>query len=413
MYNNSMKISTEGYKGVRDFYPDDYKIQEYIFTVWKDVLRSFGYEQYDSSVLENFELFKQKSGEEIVNEQTYTFEDRGGRAVALRPEMTPIVARMIAKKRKTLAFPIRWFSTPNLFRYERPQRGRLREHWQLNVDLFGENNEMADVEVIEIASALMKAFGLKTDQYIIKLNDRKLINSALDKAGLDEDQAKKMMKLLDKKNKIKDFDELAKEIVGQEFKWDPKIDKGLQSIIDELKERGIDNVKFDPELVRGFDYYTGTIFEIYDTNPENPRALFGGGRYDDLMNLFSDEKIPAIGFGMGDVTLRDVLETYDLIPNFETAVDVYICTLSKDYLDEASKLAQAWRDSGVNVIVDSSGKKVGDQIKKADQAQAYFVVVLGEDEIRSKKVKVKNLETGNEKKMNVNKVPEFVLKSLL
>jgi len=407
-----MKISTEGYKGVRDFYPEDYKIQEYIFNVWKDTMQGFGYEQYDSSVLENAELFKQKSGEEIVNEQTYTFTDKGDREVSLRPEMTPIVARMIAKKQREMSFPIRWFSMPNLFRYERPQRGRLREHWQLNADLFGLDNKFADIEILEIASVLMTSFGIPQENYVIKLNSRKLINSSLSKMGLNEDQSKKIMKLLDKKNKIENFDEIAKEIVGKDFIWKPEIDEELEFIINELKARGINNVVFSPDMVRGFDYYTGIIFEVFDIGNKNNRSIFGGGRYDDLISMFSDEKVPAVGFGMGDVTLRDVLETYDLIPEFEPIIDLYICTLDESYIRTASELAEIWRSEELNVQVDITGKKISDQIKKSNKLKSPFIVCIGEDEVKTKKVSVKNLATGKEKKMKVDKVPAFVLKNL-
>jgi histidyl-tRNA synthetase len=408
-----MKITTEGYKGVRDFYPKDYKIQEYIFTVWKDVMRSYGYEQYDSSVLENAELFKQKSGEEIINEQTYTFTDKGDREVSLRPEMTPIVARMIAAKQKELSFPIRWFSMPNLFRYERPQKGRLREHWQLNVDLFGLNNTASDIEIISIASSIMKAFGISNDKFVIKLNDRDIINKTLADMGLTEEQTVKITKLLDKKNKIDNFDELAKEIVGKDFVWKPEQNEKIKKIISELETLGVTNVEFAPDMVRGFDYYTGMIFEVFDTGKENNRSIFGGGRYDDLTSLFSDEKVPAVGFGMGDVTLRDVLETYDLLPHFETPVDLYICTLDEKFISAGNLLAQAWRDEGLNIVVDVTGKKVGDQIKKANKLQSPFIVCVGEDEIKSKKVVVKNLETRKEKKMKIERVSEFVLKNVL
>ena len=413
VYNNDMKVSTEGYKGVRDFYPADYKIQEYIFTIWQDTMRSFGYEQYDSSVLEPVEVFKQKSGEEIVNDQTYMFTDKGGREVSLRPEMTPVVARMVAKKHREMSFPIRWFSIPNLFRYERPQRGRLREHWQLNVDLFGLNSKYADIEILEIASTLLSNFGLEQDKYVIKVNDRNIINETLKDSGLDSEQAQKMMKLLDKKNKIDNFDELAKEIAGKEFVWKPEISERLQSTLAELEARGIKNVEFEPELVRGFDYYTGIIFEVFDTGSENNRSIFGGGRYDDLVSMFTDEKIPAVGFGKGDVTLRDVLETYDLIPKFETPVDLYVCTLGEEFIRPASELATVWRSEGINIQVDITNKKVGDQIKKAGKLESPFIVCIGESEIKTKKVAIKNLLTGKEKKMKIETVPKFVLKNVL
>ena len=375
-------------------------------------MRSFGYEQYDSSVLENTEVFKQKSGEEIVNDQTYMFTDKGDREVSLRPEMTPIVARMIAKKQKSLSFPIRWFSTPNLFRYERPQKGRLREHWQLNADLFGLDGRYADIEIIEIAANLMANFGLKKDQFVIRINDRHIINDTLEKIGLDEDQSKKMIKLLDKKNKIENFNDLAKEIIGKDFAWEPEISNELDFIIKELNKRGVTNIEFAPDMVRGFDYYTGVIFEVFDTGEDNNRSIFGGGRYDDLVSLFTEDKVPAVGFGMGDVTLKDVLETYGLIPEFEKAVDLYVCNLNEELITPANDFAGLWRSEGLNVQTDITGKKLGDQFKRANKIRAPFVVVVGEDEIKTGKVTVKNMETGKEKKMKIEKVSAFVLKAI-
>ena len=240
-------ISKDPYKGVRDFYPEDKAIQNYIFEVWKKTLISFGFEEYDSSLLEQAELFEAKSGEEIVNEQTYTFIDRGERKVTLRPEMTPTVARMIAKKRKELVFPLRWFSIPNLFRYERPQRGRLREHWQLNADIFGIEGIDAEAELIEMAYTLLKNFGLKDDQFEIKINNRSLINKIFKDLGLDSVQSHQLSKLLDKKDKIDDFEEKAEEIIGKPFNIKIKPDETITALMSKLKSRGISNISFTPE----------------------------------------------------------------------------------------------------------------------------------------------------------------------
>jgi len=302
---------------------------------------------------------------------------------------------------------------PNLFRYERPQKGRLREHWQLNVDLFGVDNKNADVEVISIASALLKSFRLTDDKFVIKINDRDLINDTLSEMGLDEKQAKKITKLLDKKNKINNFDELASEIIGRDFVWKPEPNEKITFIMNELKSLGIENIEFAPEMVRGFDYYTGIIFEVFDTGKENNRSIFGGGRYDDLISMFSNEKVPAVGFGMGDVTLRDVLETYDLVPEFQAPVDLYICVLDEPFIRAANIIAKVWREEGLHIVVDITGKKVGDQIKKAIKLKSPFIVCIGENEVTTKKVVVKNLETRKEKKLKIEKVAEFVLKSVL
>lgn len=250
------KLSTEPYKGVQDFYPEDMAVQNYIFNIWRKVSEKFGYQEYGASPLEPTELYTEKSGDEIVNQQTFTFIDRGERSVTLRPEMTPTLARMVAARRKSLKFPLRWYSIPNLFRYEKPQRGRRREHYQLNCDLLGVSGLEGDKEILSLACAIMKEFGAKGSDFEIRMNNAD----------------------------IKDFKDIAENIV------------------------------FDPELARGQTYYTGMVFEIFDTNKDNPRAICGGGRYDNLLELFDVEPVPAVGFGWGDITMRDFLETHDLLP---------------------------------------------------------------------------------------------------
>ncbi len=250
------KLSTEPYKGVQDFYPEDMAVQNYIFGVWRKVSEKFDYVEYSASPLEPTELYTEKSGDEIVNQQTFTFTDRGGRSVTLRPEMTPTLARMVAARRKSLKFPLRWYSIPNLFRYEKPQRGRRREHYQLNCDLLGLPGLEGDREMLSLAYAVMKEFGATDEDFEIRINNAD----------------------------IEAFRDIAPNLV------------------------------FDPELARGQTYYTGMVFEIFDSNKDNPRALAGGGRYDNLLELFDVEPVPAVGFGWGDITMKDFLETHELLP---------------------------------------------------------------------------------------------------
>ena len=257
-------LDTAPYKGVQDFYPEDMAKQNYVFSIWKKVAEQFNYEEYTASLLEPAELYKEKSGEEIVNQQTFTFTDRGGREVTLRPEMTPTLARMVAARRKSLKYPLRWYSIPNLFRYEKPQKGRRREHWQLNVDILGVAGLEADIEIITLADTIMQTFGAKREDYEIRMNTI---------ASTQDD---------------------------------------LEEVMSKLREAGIMNIKIDDTLKRGQAYYTGVVFEFFDTNPENPRSILGGGRYDNLMELFDAEHLPAVGFGAGDVTIKDFLETHGL-----------------------------------------------------------------------------------------------------
>ncbi len=410
------KLSLEPYKGTRDFYPKDQFVQNYIFGVWKKVAESYGYLEYNASILEETALYKAKSGEEIVNEQTYSFIDRGGRDVTIRPEMTPTVARMVAQKRKELTFPLRWYSIPNLFRYERPQRGRLREHWQLNVDMFGVDSVEADVEMICVAYDIMKAFGAGDESFEIRVNDRRLLNFLLhEHLQLTEEQSHKLSKLIDKMHKMKaeEFLLAAKEIVGEKVKmladilYVKSLDElgekapksqgahNLQIVFKNLEAMGIKNFVYDPTLVRGFDYYTGTVFEVFDLSPVNNRSVFGGGRYDDLVGLFEVEKVSGIGFGAGDVTLRDFLDTHGLLPEYKPTVDLYICHL-EGFVEDANKLAADLRKQGIRVAVDLTDRKVAGQVKTADKESIPYVLVVGEDEVKSGKYKVKSLAGGTE-----------------
>ena len=419
--NEEKKVSTEPYKGVRDFYPADMAIQTYIFNTMRKVAESFGYSEYGASVLEPASLYKAKSGEEIVNEQTYTFTDKGEREVSLRPEMTPTVARMIAGKLKEFSLPLRWYSIPNLFRYEQPQKGRTREHWQLNVDIFGVKNINADVEVISMAYEIMKKFGAKDTDFEIRINNRKIVNYILNEVfTLPAEVAYKVSKLIDKKQKMKpgEFDAGVRESIPErsseflslinsknfeEFVSHLPKSAGeiegiteVKNVIEKLEKLGITNVVFSQNLMRGFDYYTGNIFEVFSTDSKNIRAIFGGGRYDDLLDIFGKDKVPAVGFGMGDVVIKDVIETLNLLPTLPPASDLYICTFNEDSLGYAQDLAQKLRENDLKVSINYSDKKIGEQIKYADKNKIPFIMCIGEEEVKTGKLKIKNLKTGEQ-----------------
>ncbi len=422
-------LSTESYKGVRDFYPEDQFIQEYIFGVWKTVAESYGYEAYNASILESAELYKAKSGEEIVNEQTYTFTDRGDRAVTLRPEMTPTIARMIAAKIKELTLPIRWYSMPNLFRYEQPQKGRLREHWQLNVDIFGVETRIAEIEILSLSYSLMHAFGAQNNDFVIYINNRKIINDIYALYELSLDEQYKVSKIIDKKNKIPKttFEDSLKDIMGDKaddfirtISSTEKIieklgseNEGVQkiiSLIEECTELGIPNITFNPLLMRGFDYYTDIVFEVFDTDPENKRAMFGGGRYDDLLSIFGSQKVPAIGFGMGDVTIREFLQSHKLLPTYTAPIDIYICTAEGTSPIQVMSIANKLRTGGIRVTVDTSGKKIGDQIKKADKKKAPFVLCIGETEISTGMFELKEMAGRETRKVALEDIVPIIKK---
>jgi len=422
-------IDTSPYKGVRDFYPEDMFLQKYLFEKMRNAAESFGFVEYSASILEPAELYKAKSGEEIINDQTYTFIDRGGREVTLRPEMTPTITRMIASKRRELPLPIKWYSIPNLFRYERPQRGRLREHFQLNVDLFGIPGVEADVEIIKVASELLLNLGAKDTDFEIRINNRELTNVFLDKFKLSAEEKLKVSKAIDKKNKIsKEIFREALEIIFKD-KTDEFISvlesnkklveflgeeseeiKKLTKFIDSLGNSGVKNVIFDQCLIRGFDYYTGFVFEIFDTNPENRRSLFGGGRFDKLLQIFDSEDLPAVGFGAGDVTLVDFMEAHHLLPVYKSPIDLYICSLEGGNVG-VNNVSAILRKNGVNVFVDSTGRKIGDELKSALKQEIPFFLCIGEKEVASGKFVLKNLAETKEITLKEEEIADFIRES--
>lgn len=427
-------LPTQPYKGARDFYPEDKRIQKYMFKKLRQAVERFGYEEYDAPILEPLELYLAKSGEEIVNEQTYAFEDRGGRKVAIRPEMTPTVSRMVAAKRQELSYPLRWYSIPNLWRYERPQRGRLREHWQLNVDIFGLDNTFAELEIISVADNIMRSFGAKRSMYEIRLNSRQLTDYMLkDYLGLDAVQAHSMAKLIDRKDKLdkptfmmqvdalctpyqreagvverlleflktKKQSQLPPALLQQ-----PSVQQ-LQSLIGMLAEAGISNVRYDAALMRGFDYYTGVVFEVFDTNPENNRSMFGGGRYDGLVGMFGVEPVPTVGFGMGDVTLQNFLESHNLLPELRTETDLYVVLIG-DVAEKAQRTIRELRDNGLRVAVDTTGRKPDKQIKTAAKKGIHYALFIGERELNEEVFELRNLTTGDEERHGIFRVISIV-----
>lgn len=398
------KISTEAYKGVRDFYPEDMAVQRYIFDIWSEVAESFGYERYDASVLEPAELYKAKGAEneEMVNEQTYTFIDRGEREVTLRPEMTPTVARMVAGKRRELSFPVRWYSIPNLFRYERPQRGRLREHWQLNCDIFGATDYTADVEIIALAHSVIKAFGADDEMFEIRINNRQEMRAKYSAIGITEIQTQDAItRLNDRFHKISadEYKSKLKEIINNSDLVESvyQIVSGQDNtdtnqVVDGLKTLGINNVKIDRSIARGFNYYTGTIFEIFDISGENNRSMLGGGRYDNLTEMFGGEAISGIGFGMGDVTMRDFLTTHNLLMTDITAPTIVVIPLEPEQNLSAQKIAMEIRQSTeLGVLTDTSNRKLGKKISEAGEKFAEAVIVVGVDELATNQFTLKFL----------------------
>lgn len=415
----SEKLPTESYKGVRDFYPEDQFVERYIFEHMARVCELFGYEEYHASVLEPAELFRGKTSEEIVDEQTYTFTDRGGREVTLRPEMTPTLARMIAARAREIPLPARWYTIANIFRYERPQRGRLREHWQLNADIIGVDGIEADAEVIAIAHGVLRSLGADERDFEIRVSDRRILEAIYGELGIAPETRLGVTRLLDRREKREDFEGALAELLGKDKSREliGAIDRTtssafLENLRAELENLGVSNMIVDTKITRGFDYYTGMVFEVYDTSEENRRSLFGGGRYDNLLSLFGTPKIPAVGFGMGDVTARDFLETHNLLPSYAPAAELMIAVVDEGAKSHAIKLAQDLRRDDVAVSVNFSGKRVGDQIRYADKMKIPFVVTVGANERESGRYTVKNLSTGAEITLAADRIAEHLFSSL-
>jgi len=414
------KLSTESYKGVRDFYPEDQFILRYIFEHMERVCELFGYEEYGASVLEPSELYRGKTSEEIVNEQTYTFTDRGEREVTLRPEMTPTFARMIAGKSRDIPFPARWYSIANVFRYERPQRGRLREHWQLNADLVGVEGVEADAEIIAIAHAIMRSLGADERNFEIRVSDRRILNSIFDSVGIDAEIRAPLTRLLDRRERNVDFKKHLSSLIKDEEKSEEFLASlerttstaYLEELRAQLGHMGVNNMVVDTKITRGFDYYTGMVFEVFDTDESNRRSIFGGGRYDNLLSLFGGEAIPAVGFGMGDVTARDFLESHNLLPAYAPATELLLCIVDVSALPHAIHLAQDLRRDDVTVAVNFSGKRVGDQIRQADKMKIPFVITVGPAERESGRYTIKNLSTGSELTLPSDRIAEHLFSAL-
>jgi histidyl-tRNA synthetase len=324
---------------------------------------------------------------------------------------------MVAGKRRELSYPVRWYSIPNLFRYERAQRGRLREHWQLNADIFGSNHFTTDVEVIQLAHQIFLDFGATEDMFEILINNRATMQHAYAAVGItDADTVTAVTRLNDRKDKISEEEYLS---ALTEITSDPELaqtiktmiestDPGDNLVVSTLKDLGINNVRIDRSLARGFDYYTGTVFEIKDTNPENNRSMLGGGRYDNLTSLFGGEPISGIGFGFGDVTMRDFLETNNLVPHFvtNTAPLVAVLSVSPEQNLPAMKIAQEIRQTGLSVSVDTADRKIGKKIASATTAGVVYTITVGADELASNTFTLRGIQSDQEATGSITNILE-------
>lgn len=423
-------LSKTPYRGTRDFFPAEKRVQDYMFSMMRKTAQSFGYESYDGPMLEEVELYKAKSGEELINDQIYSFTDRGERFVAIRPEMTPTLARMIAQIYREYPKPIRWFSIPNLMRYEKPQKGRLREHWQFNCDIFAGDGRLGEVEILQIAATLLENFGANESHFEILINDRAIVDCVFNELmSVTKEEAYRLYKIVDRSKKVsKDaLDKMVEEVqlsnAAKDIFYKYISLKTFEEVHDFLNSHGKSNISetlrvltnlldetdvsryvvYDPTIVRGLDYYTGVVFEIFDKNPENRRAICGGGAYANLLQIFNEDPLPGVGFGLGDVTLRDFLETHGLLPNLKiNDVDLILSFQTEEARKSIWNISKELRKRDLKVINLFEIVKFKKLFPLAEKKGARFVAIIGEDELKNGQILIKNLETKDQQTFALN-----------
>lgn len=414
-------------KGTREFYPEEMARRNFIYEKVREASQSFGYQEWDAPYLETLELYAAKSGEELVKEQAFTFTDRGGSQVTLRPELTPSLARMIAKKQRQLAYPVRWWSFGPFWRYERPQKGRSREFFQWNIDLLGPDSPEADAELIAVAVKFMQLVGLSPEQARVYVNNRRLMDSEFDKLEIPTESRLMVSNLVDRRNKMKadawekyaleagltqpQLDGLTALLENKELwkEWDD-----LVRLFNALDALGVSEyVEFDPNVVRGLLYYTGTVFEAFDLSGSVRRSLLGGGRYNNLLADVGGDPLSAVGFAMGDVVTGIVLEENGLIPEFEPSpAPVLVTVFGEEFIAESLALSAELREAGIKVTSYPEVAKIGKQFKFANKMGMKIALVLGADEVESGQVAVKNLISGEQVKVTRAVVPEKIQEML-
>lgn len=421
-------LSNQEPKGTRDWLPEEFLVRKYIFDTWRRVCLRYGFEEYLTPLVEGADIYRAKSGEDIGGKELVTFTDLGGRELSIRPEMTPSVTRMVTKVYAASPKPLKYFSIANFMRNEKPQRGRNREFWQLNCDTFGSNSLEADIEILQMALDLMLEFDPPQDSFVLAINNRKLINAVLELSGAAKLAATEktfVIRTLDKWEKLNQaeikerlleagLNERAIEIL-EKFMASTSLEKLLKElpelksdlgvietakILESLEDLGYgDWIEFNPAVIRGFDYYDGMVFEVFDKNPENKRAMFGGGRYNGLAEIFGENNFPAVGFAPGDETTRLFLESWEMLDKAkeEKPKKYYLPLLASNLRGELNRLAKALRGQGLNILLGLEEQKVGKALEFANKKGLAGVVILGEDEIAQGIYKIKDMVSGEEK----------------
>ena len=417
---------SQGVRGTRDFYPEDMRLRNWLFDNFTNASLLHGFEEYDAPVLEYEELYTRKQGEEIT-QQLYSFQDKGNRKVALRPEMTPSLARMVMARAGGLPMPIKWFSIPQCWRYERTQRGRGREHYQWNVDIWGTTEISADAELISVLVTFFEGIGLTAKDIVIRVSSRKVLEEVLGSLDMEGDIFAQTCIIVDKMDKLSsDVIEDQLSDLGHDSKVVMTIQtvlgiKDMNSLKEALKDESVavselnllfdaidsygisEWVEFDASIVRGLAYYTGAVFEAHDRTGEF-RAICGGGRYDKLLSTLGGKDLPATGFGFGDMVIKELLAEKGLIPELVSDIDDIVIPLNSELRNAAVMVAASLRNSGRTVDLVLEDKKMKWAFKHAERIGAARLVLLAPDEWSRKMVKIKDLDTGNESEISLNDI---------
>ena len=417
-----MTIALQPVKGTRDFYPAELRLRSWLFDIWRESARQHGFEEYDACVLESEELYVRKAGDEIT-EQLYSFDDKGGRRIALRPEMTPTLARLILQRKNALSFPLKWFTIPQCFRYERMTRGRKREHYQWNADVVGQPGVVGELEVLSVLIMSLQKMGLTPDHVRVHLNDRRVLNAVLEQLGVPAERHLPVMVVMDKRDKLAP-EELERQLREQglapeqvrrlgeflrmetlaqvrERLGDAAPLHDLERLLGMLESVGYGGFgQFDITVVRGLSYYTGTVFEVRDAGA-NLRAICGGGRYDSLLSTFGGESIPAVGFGFGDVVIMELLADLNLLPELTPAIDVAVIPFSEAQVPQALALSQAVRRAGLRADADFSFRKLKRALQRAGEIGARTAVLLMPDELERGEVVVRDMARREERRVPI------------
>ncbi len=416
-----VKLSNQEAKGTSDWLPAEFSVRHYIFETWRRVCSSYGFQEYLTPLVESAEIYRAKSGEDVGGKELVTFTDLGGRELCIRPEMTPSVTRLVSKIYASSPKPLKLFSIANFMRNEKPQRGRNREFWQLNCDIFGSASLAADLEILQLSLDVMQAFGAPENSFTLRLNSRRLLDNLLPVFGFNVKNKSLVFRILDKYSKLsrdefirrlvevgaeeESAQQLSEFMAGGEQELFAKAltenrelmaaKQEIDFVLKQLQKLGYNQARFDPTLIRGFDYYDGLVFEVFDNHPDNRRALFGGGRYNGLAELFGAESFPAVGVAPGDETTRLFLESWNLLPEIQDE-RYYLPLLSVELLSDTQRLAQVLRSEGKNVLFAFEPQRPGKALEFANKQGIDRVVIFGGDEKALGRYKIKEMKSGEE-----------------